>query len=124
MFNSPTITGLIYHLNTSQQERLILLFKEFQKEGIVEHKYVDNYDIVDIINDIEYSIKFEEQQQLEINEAIAGRTTIPEDCWGVHETHCCIDHGCKYGKADCPVFIGLIKQQYKCESCDEIYFDH
>ena len=26
--------------------------------------------------------------------------------WGIHEEHCCILHGCKYGDDDCPVVSG------------------
>ena len=37
--------------------------------------------------------------------------------YGVHRTHCCILHGCKYGDEDCPVVNGEIKQDYICESC-------
>lgn len=36
------------------------------------------------------------------------------DC---HDTHCCIDHGCKYGDDDCPVENGLRKQTGPCENC-------
>ena len=38
--------------------------------------------------------------------------------YGVHRTHCCVLHGCKYGDQDCPVVNGEIKQDYTCESCD------
>jgi hypothetical protein len=38
--------------------------------------------------------------------------------YGVHETHCCKTHGCKYGDEDCPVVLGIVKQKYDCESCD------
>jgi len=34
-----------------------------------------------------------------------------------HDTHCCIDHGCKYGDHDCPVANGIRKQCYLCEMC-------
>lgn len=37
--------------------------------------------------------------------------------YGVHETHCCETHGCKYGDEDCPVVLGIVKQKYECESC-------
>lgn len=40
---------------------------------------------------------------------------------GVHRTHCCARHGCKYGDADCPVERGRIVQDYLCESCDIDY---
>lgn len=37
---------------------------------------------------------------------------------GVHRTHCCILHGCKYGSSDCPVETGKIKQEFVCETCN------
>lgn len=36
---------------------------------------------------------------------------------GVHQTHCCVYHGCKYGDSDCPVMIGETTQKYPCEEC-------
>ena len=38
---------------------------------------------------------------------------------GVHVTHCCKWHGCKYGDPDCPVFNGEVEQEYLCEYCYE-----
>lgn len=47
---------------------------------------------------------------------------MKKDDWGVHQTHCCFKHGCKYGydaiQKECPVYVGKIKQEYPCESCD------
>jgi hypothetical protein len=37
---------------------------------------------------------------------------------GVHITHCCREHGCKYGDAACPVAQGTAKQAYPCEFCE------
>ena len=37
---------------------------------------------------------------------------------GVHKSHCCILHGCKYGDCNCPVVKGDIRQDYICENCD------
>lgn len=38
---------------------------------------------------------------------------------GVHQSHCCVLHGCKYGKdSECPVVKGDVRQDYICESCD------
>lgn len=34
-------------------------------------------------------------------------TSIPKEQWGVHNAHCCVEHGCKYGYDDCPVELGL-----------------
>ncbi len=36
---------------------------------------------------------------------------------GVHTSHCCAVHGCKYGNSKCPVVLGTHKQQYPCEDC-------
>ena len=48
-----------------------------------------------------------------------AKTTIPQEQWGVHANHCCFEHGCKYGYDDCPVELGLIKQEYDCELCGD-----
>ena len=37
---------------------------------------------------------------------------------GVHASHCCKWHGCKYGDPDCPVVSGEVEQKYLCEDCD------
>lgn len=38
---------------------------------------------------------------------------------GVHASHCCKWHGCKYGDDDCPVYNGEVEQLYLCEDCYE-----
>lgn len=38
---------------------------------------------------------------------------------GVHISHCCKWHGCKYGDPDCPVVNGEVEQKYLCEDCYE-----
>ncbi len=40
------------------------------------------------------------------------------DDYGVHNTHCCRRHGCKYGDNDCPVEFGDA-EGVKCEWCEE-----
>lgn len=35
----------------------------------------------------------------------------------VHDSHCCPEHGCKYGDADCPVVLGKEIGIY-CEMCE------
>lgn len=32
----------------------------------------------------------------------------------VHTSHCCVNHGCKYGDKDCDVVKGRLKQEYNC----------
>jgi hypothetical protein len=44
--------------------------------------------------------------------------------YGVHRTHCCAIHGCKYGDEDCPVASGTIKQEYSCEWCNDEGFEN
>lgn len=37
---------------------------------------------------------------------------------GVHATHCCVKHGCKYGPSEkCPVSNKEVEQEYPCEDC-------
>jgi len=42
-----------------------------------------------------------------------------ENNYGVHQTHCCLLHGCKYGDDDCPVVSGKVKQDCICFDCEE-----
>lgn len=39
---------------------------------------------------------------------------------GVHASHCCKWHGCKYGDPDCPVVAGEVEQSYPCEYCSDL----
>lgn len=43
---------------------------------------------------------------------------------GVHESHCCAVHGCKYGDKDCPVVNRKIPQKYPCEECTDQKWEH
>lgn len=42
---------------------------------------------------------------------------MEQNNWGVHITHCCVLHGCKYGDEDCPVVTQEAVQKYECEDC-------
>jgi hypothetical protein len=42
-------------------------------------------------------------------------SSLPKEEWGVHRTHCCKKHGCKYSDEDCPVVLGHVEQDYRCE---------
>ena len=43
---------------------------------------------------------------------------------GVHRTHCCKRHGCKYGQAEvCCVMQGTRVQAYLCEYCTSDDYD-
>lgn len=46
---------------------------------------------------------------------------IPTERYGVHQSHCCVHHGCKYGNEDCPVVSGEIVQEYACEDCPRYF---
>jgi hypothetical protein len=35
---------------------------------------------------------------------------------GVHDTHCCAIHGCKYGDDDCPVVSGEVGGESSAKS--------
>lgn len=36
----------------------------------------------------------------------------------VHDAHCCVIHGCKYGDKDCPVLLGQ-ERGIECEECED-----
>lgn len=44
---------------------------------------------------------------------------MSKDKYGVHISHCCYIHGCKYGDKDCPVESGEVAQKYRCYDCTE-----
>jgi len=43
---------------------------------------------------------------------------IKPNIFAVHDSHCCPEHGCKYGDPDCPVMDGLASG-VTCEDCDD-----
>lgn len=78
-------------------------------------------DVIDFWNEVISAIAWYEGAKIKyeaiLNLKAETGTTIPRDNWGVHETHCCKRHGCKYGEHhNCPVTLGLIKQAYSCET--------
>jgi hypothetical protein len=48
------------------------------------------------------------------------KSNIPKERWGVHVTHCCKRHGCKYGDVNCPVELGLVIQDGSCQDGREM----
>lgn len=116
-----TLNSFIYNLNTKQRLRFIEFLSELKSEGLhiaYETGFLSrNVSIDELIENINSTIEWEQIRKLQEIAASKGETTIPEDEWGVHRTHCCNKHGCKYGDPDCPVVINLLKQDYPCEIC-------
>ena len=78
-------------------------------------------DVIDFWNEVISAIAWYEGAKVKyeamLNLKAETGTTIPRDSWGVHETHCCKRHGCKYGEHDnCPVTLELVEQAYGCET--------
>ncbi len=48
-----------------------------------------------------------------------ARAAQPVGSDGVHTSHCCARHGCKYSHPRCPVLTGRLPQEYPCEQCDD-----
>ena len=117
----PSFSSLVYKLHQAQQLRLVELLREFAKEGTIESTIYENIDY--FIDDIESTIDYDIKTRMALDAASLGMTTIEEENWGVHSTHCCLMHGCKYGRADCPVILELTKQVYPCEDCNEDNLD-
>lgn len=117
-YNSD-ISSLINSMNLEQREKFYNLIKEFDEDGLdlkMKSKFI-KFTCSDILNNIKTTNEFEERKKLKVEAVKNNTSTIPKTKWGVHETHCCSEHGCKYGDIDCPVETGLIKQRYKCEFC-------
>jgi hypothetical protein len=55
---------------------------------------------------------------------LIDKVLADKEHWGVHESHCCPKHGCKYGDLECPVVLGLTdKHNDHCETCEDKYED-
>lgn len=88
-------------------------------QTIVSHASLNKHgNIKDLISELDvlnlasfYLQKTENEKELFIPPV--GKTDV-------HTEHCCIEHGCKYGEDDCPVYLGYSKQTYRCESCEEV----
>lgn len=116
MFSEDSMDDLVCRwITVSQEKRILTLLEEFLVETKPGSEAAIN--LKKQIDSIDFNIQYREKKQRSKEAAARGETTIPHDRWGVHETHCCYKHGCKYGDVDCPVKIGLAKQEYPCESC-------
>jgi hypothetical protein len=49
---------------------------------------------------------------------LLGDPAEEDDHVGVHRTHCCLLHGCKYSDPSCPVENGEVCQDHICETCE------
>jgi hypothetical protein len=112
------IISLIWSLNHDERSKFVKFFEDLKATNEDLSELCD-----EIIKETHDATKFEKYQSSKEDAASEGETTIPKEDWGVHETHCCSKHGCKYCDTDCPVVLGLTEQQYPCEWCkeDELY---
>jgi len=114
------LESLLYNLNVKQKFRFIDFLKSLKQEGMevaYKDRYYSDVSVDSLIDELMRGIEYDEIRKFEETAASLYQTTKTRKEWGVHRTHCCSKHGCKYGDADCPVAIGLIKQDYDCESC-------
>ncbi len=117
------ISKLISAMTEEQRIEFRTLILSFKTNGLDEKlkSYYSKLSCDDILEDIESTTYYEKQRKNSTDAANKGQTTIPESNWGVHISHCCSIHGCKYGDIDCPVKLNLTKQDYPCEFCDDEY---
>jgi len=116
------INSLIYKMSLTQRDRFIIFLEELKNEGllIISENHRRKITTDDVIKSVNSITKYEILRALADKAVENGETTIPIEDWGVHITHCCSSHGCKYGDADCPVATKLVAQKYPCEDCGEI----
>ena len=110
MSNKSELSKFISLLNKSHLEEFKNLIDDVKNEK--PDSIIDK-----ISSDIDKELN-KRTKTAAVNLAISKKgTTIPKEQWGVHENHCCLKHGCKYGDKDCPVEMELTKQIYPCEDC-------
>jgi len=118
------ITGFIVRF--SGDESAGIFPQEWEVKGDFEFDTLEDLDLFknklieawEYASDTPISVEtFEEIRERDIKSR-PKTTEIPENEWGVHITHCCVDHGCKYGYDDCPVYLGIVEQKYPCEDCN------
>lgn len=72
------------------------------------------------------------QYAIELVRAWGDERAIPRSAYegvklpygiAVHVSHCCLTHGCKYGKSVCAVAKGYFLQDHPCEACDSALED-
>lgn len=115
------ISSLISAMSEDQRDEFFGFIQKLQDQGLddVLKKRYAKFNCEDILDDIQSITAFERIRKSKAKAAIEGTTTIPKERWGVHKTHCCVYHGCKYGDEDCPVALKLIEQVYPCETCSD-----
>jgi hypothetical protein len=93
----------------------------------MKEKTMSNDDILKLVMTTEWS-KDEVVKLLHISDVLLKKTNtantkrlkrIPDDpCrHGIHYEHCCIEHGCKYGDNNCPIWVGKQRQARPCQDC-------
>lgn len=102
--------------NIIEREIIDLLSIFLDRDSLTIEEFEGITKIQTLCRKIQDKYEFDVAYQKKSNE---NRTTdIPEDRWGVHKSHCCVLHWCKYWKQWCPVELAIIKQDYKCEVCN------
>jgi hypothetical protein len=121
MLNGAKISSLIFAMNEDQRDEFFKFIEKLQEQGIDEKlkKQYSSFTCQDILDDIESTTVYERERKRKQEAAELGVSTIPNEKWGVHVSHCCVYHGCKYGDADCPVVLKLEEQKYPCETCTD-----
>jgi hypothetical protein len=104
------------HLNFSNIETYLDLY--FHTESLkYNYSYANKINLGHIFPLLLKSFNpFESISQNEFDSFIGG---ILIKNTGTHSSHCCLEHGCKYGNDECPVTTGIVIQEYKCEDCDD-----
>lgn len=115
------IGSMIYAMNEEQRNEFYLFMQKMKQMGLdgrLEKNFKD-FTCKDVMDKIDSVTEFEKEQEEKKMAAEMGVSTIPNERWGTHESHCCVFHGCKYGDVDCPVVLKIVEQDYPCETCSD-----
>jgi len=110
------IKTLIWAMSEPQRSNFSDFMKNMKNTGL-DDKLKDDLMCDVIINEIHSVSLYEKQNKDKEHAASKGETKVHPNKFGVHRTHCCKYHGCKYGDIDCPVVVEIIVQEYPCEDC-------
>jgi hypothetical protein len=104
--------------NGYKQNETIEYKSDFINNIIMNFNVLDSFKLDDIIKLIIFANNIEVKGELYDKILNEIYDDVPESKYGVHATHCCVEHGCKYGNPKCPVVLGKVKQAYPCADCN------
>jgi hypothetical protein len=98
----------------------VLVWLAEKMDAIEAHQAANSYEAINAQHEKSLSLLDEYFNNTPREEVLALIDKhMPLEDYGVHRTHCCKKHGCKYSNDNCPVASGEIVQSHACEFCHD-----